>query len=133
MIWQISNLILATSGSVSEQTEATLGHHLGAFGAGDVDEIMRDYTEDSVIITPDGPLRGLSEIRPFFEQLTTEIAPPGGYKFEMVQQAVEGEVAYIAWSLESEKYNIPLGSDTFIVRGGKIVTQTFAGQVLPRE
>ena len=59
MIWQISNLTLATSGSVSEQTEATLGHHLGAFGAGDVDEIMRDYTEDSAIITPDGPLRGL--------------------------------------------------------------------------
>ena len=45
-------------------------HHLQAFGIGDVDEILKDYTEASVIMTPDGPLHGLDEIRPLFEKFT---------------------------------------------------------------
>lgn len=34
-------------------TEVVLNHHLQAFAAGDVDETMKDYTEDSVLIVPD--------------------------------------------------------------------------------
>jgi ketosteroid isomerase-like protein len=37
-------------------TESVLGHHLSSVGAGDVDAIMEDFTEDSVIFTPDGPV-----------------------------------------------------------------------------
>jgi hypothetical protein len=43
--------------------------------------------------------------------------------FEMVRQDVEGELAYIVWKSASA---VPLGTDTFIVRKGKIVMQTFA-------
>ena len=113
-------------------TEATLVHHLEAFGEGDVDEILKDYTPESVIITPDGSLHGLGEIRPFFEKMTTEIAAPGTYEFEMLKQVIEGEIAYIAWTFESEKVSIPFGSNTFVIRDGKIVTQTFAAQMLPK-
>ena len=48
-----------------ESTAATLGHHLQAFGEG-VEAIMADYTNDSVLITPDATYRGLAEIRDFF-------------------------------------------------------------------
>ena len=116
----------------SEQTAATLAHHLEAFGVGDVNEILKDYTEASLLITPDGPLRGLDEIRLLFEKLTTEIAPPGASEFEMLRQVIEGETAYIVWTLESANYKIPLGTDTFLIRKGKIETQTFAGQILPK-
>ncbi|MCZ6677043.1 MAG: nuclear transport factor 2 family protein [Candidatus Poribacteria bacterium] len=129
---QVSNFILVASTCAEGQTEATLVHHLQSFGTGDVDEIMKDYTENSVLITPDGALRGLDEIRPLFEKLTGEILPPGS-DFEMLQQVIEGEIAYIAWNAESANYNIPLGTDTFLIRDGKILTQTFAGQVLPKE
>ena len=37
----------------SKRTEQTLQNHLRAFGQGDVDAIMDEYTEDAVFITPD--------------------------------------------------------------------------------
>jgi len=39
--------------------------------------------------------------------------------------------AYIVWHGESEKYRLSFGTDTFVVRGGTIVLQSFAGQIEP--
>jgi hypothetical protein len=36
---------------------------------------------------------------------------------------VDGKIAYITWSAGAD---IPLGTDTFVVDNGKIVSQTFA-------
>ena len=109
------------------QTEATLLHHLTAFGGGDVDEILADYTDESVLITPDGALRGLAAIRPFFDYCVN-VLPPGS-DFQMIKQVIEGEVAFIFWKAESEKVSVSLGTDTFIIRDGKIVLQTFASAI----
>ncbi len=46
--------------------------------------------------------------------------------FTMVRQDVEGDVAYIVWAAGDFA---PLGTDTFVIRGGKIVLQTFAAYV----
>ncbi len=113
----------------SSQTEQVLGHHLQSFGEGNVEAVMEDYTEDSVVITPDGALNGLAEIRPLFEHLLNNVLPPGSTEFEMKQQVIQGEIAYILWAASSGTHNIPLGTDTFVVRDGKIVAQTFAGQI----
>ena len=40
--------------------------------------------------------------------------------------AEEGDVAYIAWSAETPTMRVPIGTDTFVVRNGKILVQTFA-------
>jgi hypothetical protein len=45
-------------------------------------------------------------------------------KFKMIRQEISGEVAFIVWSAESDKYRFPLATDTFVIRNGKIVTQT---------
>jgi ketosteroid isomerase-like protein len=111
------------STEMTKQTEATLTHHLQAVTEGDMDAILSDYVEESILYTPDGPLRGLNQIRGFFVETLTN-APPGFMEnFEMVRQDVEGELAYIVWKSASA---VPLGTDTFIVRKGKIVMQTFA-------
>ncbi len=112
------------SAEISRQTEATLAHHLEAFGKGDVDDILSDYTAESKIFTPDGAVEGTAAIRPFFEKLVG-MFPPGS-KFEMIKQIVDGETAYIVWTAESEKVKVVLGTDTFLFRDGKIMTQTFA-------
>ena len=119
------------SSEISKQTEAVLLHHLQAFGAGDVDGILSDYTEDSILLIPDATARGPDEMRAVFTNFVTEIIPPGS-DFQMSKQAVEGEVAYIVWSASSPNYDVPLGTDTFIVRDGKIMLQTFAGQIIPK-
>ncbi|MBC8235101.1 nuclear transport factor 2 family protein [bacterium] len=114
------------SADTTKQTEATLVHHLQAFAEGDINAILSDYVEESILYTPDGALRGLNQIRGFFSE-TLENAPPGFMEnFEMVRQDVEGEIAYIVWKSPSAA---PLGTDTFVIRNGKIVVQTFAAHM----
>jgi len=38
-------------------------HHAEALGAGDLDEIVADYADDAVFISPSGTLRGKDGIR----------------------------------------------------------------------
>jgi ketosteroid isomerase-like protein len=103
-------------------TEATLSHHLQAFGEG-IDAIMRDYTESSVLFTPDGPLAGLSAIREFFDGFLRNSPPELLRAMTVVRQDIKGDVAYIIWKAEPF---IPLATDTFVIRDGRIAAQSFA-------
>ena len=114
---------------VQMATQATLEHHLNAFTQG-IDAIMQDYSEKSVVITPDATFRGLDEIRAFFTAFV-ESLPDGMWEaFTLKRQEVVGEVAYILW--EANPW-FPLGTDTFVVQDGKIVYQTFAAYMAPSE
>ena len=108
------------------QTEAVLGHHLQAFGTQDVDELLKDFTDDSVLFTADGAVRGISQLREFFQQLLQSIPPSSFEAFQMLQQQIEGDVAYIAWSMGDFA---PMGTDTFVIRNGKIAVQTFCAYI----
>jgi hypothetical protein len=48
--------------------------------------------------------------------------------FEMTTQSVEGDVAYIVWKAETADNVYEMGTDTFVVRSGKIVAQSFAAK-----
>lgn len=111
--------------------QEVLTHHLEAFGAGDLDGVMSDYSSDSTFYMPDGVLRGPEEIRPPFEKLLADVLPPG-CQFEMRKQVVEGDLAYIVWSASSATVDVPMGTDTFIIRDGKILSQTFAALLIPK-
>jgi len=45
---------------------------------------------------------------------------------------VEGEVAYIVWHANCASAEVALGTDTFVVRDGKITVQTFAAKINPK-
>ena len=47
----------------------------------------------------------------------------------MKQQFVEDEYAYILWTAETADNVYELGTDTFVVRDGKIVAQSFTGKI----
>ncbi|WP_017940455.1 MULTISPECIES: hypothetical protein [unclassified Thioalkalivibrio] len=49
--------------------------HLQAGLAGDVDAVMADFTEASVIMTADGVIAGEAAIRDFFEKLLADMTP----------------------------------------------------------
>lgn len=110
-------------------TQDVLDHHLQALAAGDVDEILKDYTQQSVMIEPNGTHRGLSELRAFFEPLLEGLFRPGSYDITMDRSTVEGDVAYIVWHSRNDNVDISLGTDTFVIRDGKIAVQTFAAKV----
>jgi ketosteroid isomerase-like protein len=103
-------------------TEAILTHHLQAIPQG-VDQIMTDYTEESVLFTQNGPLKGLAAIRQFFDNFVSGAPPELIQAITVTRQDVHGEVAYIVWHAAPF---IPLATDTFVVRDDKILAQTFA-------
>jgi hypothetical protein len=111
-------------------TQEVLTHHLSCFG--NIDGTMADYNAESRFFTPDGLLRGPEAIRRFFVRLFEEFAKPG-MSFEMLQQEVDGDTAYIVWKAETADNRFEVATDTFIVRNGKIVTQTFAAKISPKQ
>jgi predicted SnoaL-like aldol condensation-catalyzing enzyme len=92
---------------------------------------MADYTDASRFFTPDGLLRGSEAIRRFFAVLFEEFEKPG-MSFELLRREVSGDTAYIVWTAETADNRFEVGTDTFIVQNGKILTQTFAGKISPK-
>ena len=115
----------------TEITAQVLEHHLTGFALRDVDKIMVDYTESSILITPDGTFKGLDQIEMYYENLLPAF-PIDETIFEIDIQTVEKEIAYIVWHAETPALTVPLGTDTFVVEDGKIMRQTFVAQILPK-
>jgi len=105
-------------------TESVVDNHLQRFGAGDLSGILSDYSDQSVFILPDGTvLRGVEQIKPFIVGLLAEFAKPVS-SFHLGQKVIEGEIAYITWSAETADNVYEFPTDTFVIRDGKILTQT---------
>ena len=113
-------------------TGQVLNHHLQALGNGNLDEVLDDYVEESILVTPDGTVKGLGGIRAAFEGFLSGLFKPGTYQLTFDARHVEGEVAYILWHARCASADIAQGTDTFIVKDGKILVQTFAAKVVPR-
>jgi ketosteroid isomerase-like protein len=112
-------------------TQEVLARHLEFFGKLDLAATMADYADEATFFSQGGVLRGSDAIRQFFGALFEEFGKPG-MSFDLVQQEVDGDTAYIVWKAESADNLFEIGTDTFIVRNGKIVTQTFAGKIKPK-
>jgi len=114
-------------------TKDVLDHHLKCFGERDLKGILSDYTPGCVLFTPNGPLKGIEgieAIRPLFESMFTEFAKPG-VTFTMKLESLEADCAYILWKAETADNVYEIGTDTFIVRNGKIIAQSFAAKTTP--
>ena len=117
--------------TVSEtKIQEVVTHHISAFGDGDVDEILKDFTEDAELLTPDGAVKGLNAIRSFYEEVFKIV--PKGSAFEKKQMFIRNNIAYVAWNCESSFVTIPVGADTFILENDKIRYQTLGAHIIPK-
>ena len=114
----------------ADSTEAVLTRHLQTFGAGDLEGILADYGADAILFTPSGLVRR-DELANLFTGLFAEFSKPGT-TFSMQYQVVEGEIGFIVWSAETADNNYEFATDTFVIRDGKIATQTFAAKISPK-
>jgi ketosteroid isomerase-like protein len=112
-------------------TKDVVDRHLKCFGEGDLAGILSDYAPGAVLFTPDGPLSGADAIRPLFQAMIAEFGKPGA-AFSMKRYFVEGDHAYILWSADTADNVYEVGTDTFVVRDGKIVAQSFTGKIKPK-
>lgn len=106
----------------TKATEAVFNYHMQAIGAKDVDGIMEDFAEDAVVFTREGPFQGHAAIREMFVNLVGTLTPELLSTFKVERADFDGEVAFLLWSAGEF---VSLATDTFVVRNGKIVAQSF--------
>jgi ketosteroid isomerase-like protein len=112
-------------------TKSVIDHHLKCFGEGDLNGILSDYAPDAVLFTVAGPLKGEAAIRPLFQAMIAEFGKPGAV-FNLKQQIIKADYAYILWTAETADNVYELGTDTFVVQDGKIVAQSYASKMTPK-
>jgi ketosteroid isomerase-like protein len=112
-------------------TKDVIENHIRRFREGNIEGVLDDFSPDAILITPAGPLKGRSEIQTLFHRLLAEFGKPGAS--ETVHTAIfEGEYAYLIWSGETADNYYEFATDTFVVRDGKIVVQSFAAKITPK-
>jgi hypothetical protein len=96
-------------------------HHAGALIAGDIDEIVADYTDDAVFITPRGVRHGKDGVREAFTELLADLPDA---KWDVPTQIFEKDVLFITWSAVSASQQALDGVDTFVFDDDGIRAQT---------
>lgn len=109
-----------------EKTKEVLSHHWEAFKNNDLEETMKDYAEESVLVTPNATYTGLEEIRTNFVN-AFKTFPKDSTTFTLDKSLVAQDIGYILWKSKTPSFNLTFATDTFIIRDGKIIRQTFAG------
>ena len=105
-------------------TESVVRKHLDAFVTQKgIAAILADYDEDARLHSEAKVYRGKDEIRGFFVDFIASLPAGAADRFSLKSFRVDGNLAYITWTTGDD---IPLGTDTFVVENGKIVSQTFA-------
>jgi hypothetical protein len=114
----------AIMGNRPSDTESVVRTHLQAFlDREGIPAIMADYDDDACFLSEDRAYRGRHEIAGFFQAFLATLPPLAIERFALRSLRVEGELAHVVWSAGRD---LPLGTDTFVVRNGRIVSQTFA-------
>ncbi|MEO6405114.1 MAG: nuclear transport factor 2 family protein [Ferruginibacter sp.] len=115
--------------TLSKTTRNVLMNHLSSFQNNDLDAVMSDYTSESVLITQAATYTGTEEIKIFFADLVIHF-PKQKSNFELDIIEVKDELALIVWHAKTPSLEVSLGTDTFILKDGKIYQQTFVGQLI---
>jgi hypothetical protein len=95
-------------------------HHGQVLGAGDIDGIVSDYSEDAIFISPDGILRGKDGIRQAFVKLVGDV-PNAQWELKTV---FADDILLLEWAAVSAHTKVEDGIDTFVFRDGLIRVQT---------
>ena len=111
---------------MASTTESVLTQHVGALVSRNLDSILSDYSQDAVVFTPNGAFKGPENIRAFFTGALNMIPKEATDNIAVSKQDIDGEFAYVLWSALPA---IAFAGDTFCVRDGKIIMQSFVTQM----
>lgn len=103
--------------------------HVAAFTSGNLDAVLDDFGEQSVVVTPDGVFEGRERIRAVYQDLLAEFGcidrgDSPGLTFDVLH--VRHDTLFIAWHAESKHHVFPFGTDTFICNGDRFQRQSIA-------
>ena len=105
-------------------------HHAQALGAEDIDEIVADYSDDAVIITPAGVKRGKEGVRENFVRLLGDLPQAS---WDIKTTVYEGDAMLLEWGAVGGGNRVDDGVDTFVFRDGLIRLQTIRHTLRPAD
>jgi predicted SnoaL-like aldol condensation-catalyzing enzyme len=114
--------------TVDEVSKEVVTHHLNSFLDNNLEAVMADYTKESVLVTQDTTYTGLEEIRVFFAGFIMHF-PQQKSNLVLDKLVANNDLVYIVWHANTPSLQVPIGSDTFIIKDGIIYQQTFVGQL----
>jgi len=113
--WDTDSRGLSFAAVQTAETERAVMRHIAGNIAGDASVIPRDYAKDAVVLLGGTSLVGVEAIQAWFADHYARTTLRLDYSVREFEQ----NVGYLRWTTGQVA-----GSDTFIVRGGKIVAQT---------
>lgn len=115
--------------SPTRTPQEVFDHHGSTLGAGDLEGILEDYSDDAVLIVQSKVYRGKDGARQVFIQLLQDV-PDAEWDLSTV---FEEDVLYLEWSAVSESagHRVDDGIDTFVFKDGQIRVQTVRYTVQP--
>lgn len=93
------------------------------------DDLARNFAADVVVISGDGIFHGHDGVRQTAAILHEALR---GGSFTYHTTLLDGELAFLQWSVRSDRATVDDGADSFIIRNGKIVGQTIHFTPVPR-
>jgi len=95
--------------AATRSPQEVFNHHVQALGAEDLDEIVADFSDDAMLITPAGVLRGKDSIRQAFAGVLGEIPQA---TWDLTTTIFEDDILLLEWGAEGGGNRIQDGIDT---------------------
>lgn len=133
-----SNTGAASSAAAAtyDSAEVILDRHVAAMKAGDLPAVMADYADDALVIAPHGIAPGEANVAGFnifdgkdnisklFAVLTNKDNAAGMASMTTRYEYKSGDVALMHWVQFADTPEEVSGTDVWIIRDGKIITQS---------
>lgn len=113
--WDTDAKGMSLAAAATAMTERVVMRHLAGSEAGDASVVRRDYAADAIVIFGGTAAVGIDAV----EQVFADLYARTRLELDYTTLTFEDDVGYVVWTMGDLS-----GSDTFIVRNGKIVTQT---------
>jgi ketosteroid isomerase-like protein len=130
--------LTAVAAFAADSSQAVLDHHVKAMTAGDLDAVMADYADNALLVAPHGiapgqtsvagndVFSGKANIRKFFAVLTDKDHNPAFKTMTSSYESRGNDVTLMHWMQNKGTPAQVSGTDTWIIRGGKVVAQIVA-------
>jgi hypothetical protein len=126
----------STSTSTADSAEVILNRHVAAMKAGDLAAVMADYADDALVIAPHGIAPGETNVAGFnvfdgktnisklFAVLTNKDNAAGMASMTSKYEPKGSDVTLMHWMQFEGTPKQVSGTDVFVIRNGKVVSQT---------
>jgi limonene-1,2-epoxide hydrolase len=114
---------------VASTPQEVFQRHVAALSAGDLDALVADYTDDTLVLTPTGEYRGRAAVRELFAGMLQALPE---VVLEAQVTAFAADALLLHWTADSTLNHIPDGVDTFVFEDGAIRLQTISCTMTPK-